>query len=197
MPNWCITRITINHDDENKLYFYTISNCLDGINWIRVYKSVEFPYGQFKNYISISSFKLCKCDKTKEIKFEIFEQLPSDGVDNSANSEQTIQTLPHPIAQEIVTVSQLSDPSYIPNGCVLNLTKPIKKTNKGVITVNHPTNNKNTNINTNGGYNDNLRNQSNCSQGKDNSTLYQITVNYSEREISSFIEYIKLRDFTL
>jgi hypothetical protein len=30
-----------NNLDDNKLYFYTISNCLDGINWIHIYKSME------------------------------------------------------------------------------------------------------------------------------------------------------------
>jgi hypothetical protein len=39
------------------------------------------------NYISISSFKLCKCDKTKEIKFEIFEQFPNQDGDNGINPE--------------------------------------------------------------------------------------------------------------
>ena len=97
---------------------------------------------------------MCKCDKTKEIKFEIFEQLPNTDGDNNINQEQTIQTLPHSNAQDIATVKQISDLSCIPNGYVINLTKPTKKKNKGVITVNHPNNNNLSNST--------VSNQNNC-----------------------------------
>ena len=167
---------------NDRCYFYLLKNSLDGSTWKKLYKSNEFCRMEFMNSFELITDVLCLCDKSKQIKIEVFEVVKpplAECVQENPNKDIEVTTLSEPLAYEVVLLSQIEEIMKTQGNYSFVLTQP--KTNVDTYTS---TNSNNKIITAYFPYQ-----YSDLGGSVDN--VYKMSLKYIEKDFTAFTELIR------